>query len=721
MRARSAATRSSSDSSTSEQRIVSLTAPGGYGKSLLVAQWASEDPRPFAWLSLDPDDSDTTLFLQYVAAALTRAGVLEADQLPSPAGMANARSLLPAVRAALFKSRPFVLVIDDTQWLEGDALDALLMLARDIPHGSQLALCGRSDMRRLLSRARVKGETLELTAREIAFDDAEAHELFEREGIDLETAAVQEINSHVEGWAVGLYLCALVIRETGSPPVFGETHSDRFVSDYFEADLARLTGPQLDFLRESSVLVRMSPELCDAALSRSDSRRMLEDIEESNLFLVSLDHERVWFRYHDLFRAALLRQLERSDPGAKSLIQSRASVWCEAHGLADIALRYALAAGDHDRAARLLCTLGLPLYRLGRTATLEESFARFDDPALIDKYPAVSALAAFLHALGGRAFEAERWMNAAVRGLRDDDPLPDGSPNAGLWVAAIEAFMGRHGPEQMRRDAQAAITGLPPSSPLLGVAVWVHATSFLLLGELVEAERRIVAMLEFARETGNLFLLMNAQAQRALLALERGDDDGARSLLGLARPAVNVEDYHGYIHYALIAAAEARIEVRSGNVDVARAALTVCQRLRPLLTRAIPWYAVQTLLEVAEAYRDLGDVKAARAVLLDAVEILTHRPDLGILGPRVRGLQAQLVSRGEGDSGWEWSLTAAELRLLPLLMTHLTLSEIAERLDVSHNTVKTQATSIYRKFDVSSRSGAVQRGAELGLLQATPA
>ena len=704
----------------SEQRIISVTAPGGYGKSLLLAQWASDDPRPLAWLSLDPDDSDTTLFLQYVALALVHAEILEADQLPGSVGMANARSLLPALRAALATSPPFVLMVDDTQWLRGDALDALLLLARDIPHGSQLVLCGRSDLGRLLSRARLGGETLELTAADLALDDSEARELFVNAGIDLSDAVVSDTNRQVEGWAAGLYLCALAMRETGSLPDFGEAHTDRFVSDYFEEDLARLPESQLDFLRESSVLTRMCPELCDAALSRSDSRRMLEEIEKSNLFLVPLDHERVWFRYHDLFRAALQRELEKSDAGAGDRIRLRASEWCEVYGSADRALRYALAAGDNDRAARLLCTVGLPLYQLGRAAMLEECFARFDDPMQITRYPAVSVLAAFFHTLSGRPFQAERWADAAERGLREDDPLPDGSPNASLWVATIEALMCRHGPDQMRRGRHSAIAGLPRPSPMLGLAVWTHATSFLLTGDLVQGERHLAAMIEVASATGNRFAVMNAQAQRALLSLDRGDVDGARMLLGLARPAENIEDYQGYIHFALIAAAEARVEVRSGNVEEAIAALAVCQRLRPLLTRAIPWYSVQTLLEMAEAYCDLGEVNAARAALLDAVEILRHRPDLGILGQRVRQLQAKSVSLGDGHAGWEWSLTTAELRLLPLLMTHLTLSEIAERLDVSYNTVKTQTASIYRKLDVSSRSAAVQRAAELGLLEAVP-
>ncbi len=468
------------------------------------------------------------------------------------------------------------------------------------------------------------------------------------------------------------------------------------------------------------MLTRMCPELCDAVLSRTDSREMLQRIEQSNLFLVPLDRERVWFRYHDLFRAALQRQLETSDGRASTGIRARASAWCDGNGRPEDALRYALAAGDDGRAARLLCTTAIPLYQQGRTALLEEAFSRFDDPVSITRYPAVSVLAALFHTLSGRPFQAERWADGAVRGLREDDPLPDGSTDATHWVATLEALMCRHGPEQMRRDAQSALAGLPRSSPMLGLAAWTHGTSFLLTGDLGEGERRLAAMIEVASVTGNRYAVMTAQAQLALLALGRGDDEAARARLELARPTESVEDYPGYIHFALVAAAEARLEAASGNDEAALVALAVCQRIRALLTRAIPWYSVQTLLEMAEAYCDLGEVNAARAALLDASEILHQRPDLGVLGQRVQRLQAQSLSRGEGQSGWEWSLTTAELRVLPLLMTHLTLGEVAERLGVSHNTVKTQTKSIYRKLDVSSRSEAVQRAAELGLVDAAP-
>ena len=616
-----------------------------------------------------------------------------------------------------------MLVVDDAQWLIGEPLDSLIMLAREIRRESQLVLCGRTDIKRILGRGRAQGEVLEVGTSELAFDDAEAHELFERAGLDLPDHVVQEVNSRVEGWAAGLYLCALVTRESGALPSLEAASIDRFLADYFESEhLAGIPESRLDFLLGSAVLTRMCAELCDAVLERRDSRRLLEEIGSSNLLLVPLDRARVWFRYHDLFRAALLQRLEAADPRARDRLCVRAAEWCESNGLSEEAVRYALAAGDHDRAARLIITIAPPLYRLGRASTLGEWFARFDHPALISRYPEVSSLAAYLHLLSGRAFQAERWADAAARGLGDDDPLPDGSPSARPWVATVEALLCRHGPAQMRRDATAALAELGPSSPLRGTAEWLYATSYLLEGASMEAERRLADAAKVALAMGNQFVGFNAQAQRSLILLERGDEASARSVFELAKPPMfEKEAYRNYIDFALISAAAARLALRAGDIKGALATLAVCQRLRPLLTHAMPWYSVHTLIEMAKSYRELEDFNATRALLRDAAEILRHRPDLGVLGRQVERLRALSAPEHDNGSGWEWSLTKAELRLLPLLMTHLTLREISERLDVSPNTVKTQTTSIYRKLDVSSRSQAVRRAADLGLLDAVPA
>jgi LuxR family transcriptional regulator, maltose regulon positive regulatory protein len=690
-------------------RLVSVVAPGGYGKSIALAQWAREDPRSFAWLTAESTDTDPVLLIRNVLGSLREAGIVETNE----ARLSSA--LVPLVCNSLSQTdEPFVLVIDDAHLLTGESLDVLGLLARSIPHGSQLAFCGRADVRPLVTRARSRSDVLELGPRELALDDAEAAELLAFAGIELTEDAAREFNRRVEGWAAALYLCMLAARETGALPNVDGTSIDRFVDDYVEAEhLSGLSSRVRTFLIESSALVTMCPELCDAVLGRHDSRELLEEIERSNLLLVPLDHERVWFRYHDLFRAALLRQLDRTDPKTRARLCLRAADWCQAQPMLEDAMRYALAADDLDRAAGLLTVVAFPLYRGGRMATLEEWLTRFDDPETMSRYPALAVLASIVHALGGRAFQAERWADGAARAIHDDLPLLDGSPSALPWIATAEALLCRRGPEQMQRDAETALADLGPLSPLRSPAKWLLATSYLIRGDLGEADVRLAEAIEAAEATGATFAWVAAIGQQALIALDRGDDASARALVERAKPTVTAVEFHAYVGLALVTAAEVRLDLRAGDVDRARAGLATCQRLRPLLTRAFPYYSVQTLTEMARAYLELGDIADARAVLFDASEILRERPDLGVLGDDVTQLSLRATT---GFEPVESGLTTAELRLLPLLTTHLTFREIGERLHLSPNTVKTQAISIYRKLDATSRSAAVQRASELGFV-----
>jgi LuxR family transcriptional regulator, maltose regulon positive regulatory protein len=326
-------------------------------------------------------------------------------------------------------------------------------------------------------------------------------------------------------------------------------------------------------------------------------------------------------------------------------------------------------------------------------------------------------LASIVHALGGRAFQAERWADAAARTTHNDVPLPDGSPSVLPWIATLEAFLCRHGPEQMQRDAETALADLGALSPFRPITQWLLATSYLIRGDLGEADVRLTEAVDATEATGSTFAWVAALGQRALIALERGDDASARALVERAQPIVTAVEFHAYLPLAFLTAVEVRLELRAGDVARARAGLATCQRLRPLMTRALPYHCVKVLTEMARAYLELGDIADARAVLFDASEILRERPDLGVLGDDVK----QLILRATtGFVPAESGLTTAELRLLPLLTTHLTFREIGERLNLSLNTVKTHATSIYRKLDATSRSTAVERAAELGLVDAVP-
>ena len=594
--------------------------------------------------------------------------------------------------------------------------DLLGVVVRSIPQGSQLVLAGRSELTSAVARLRAAGALVEVGTGDLALTPAEAGQLLAAAGVGLDDRGAQHLIQHTEGWAAGLYLAALAWRSDGSAPASDPPDLDRFVDDYLRAEhLSSVSRKELEFLTRSSVLDRMSADLCDAVLERRDSGRMLESIERANLFLVPLDRERRWYRYHEIFRAALLKELHRTDPEASLELRRRAAAWCEERGLHEDAMAYASSSGDAERMARLLLRNGFSLYRAGRAATLEGWLAFFDDAERLERFPAVAAIGALLYALRGQPFQAERWLDAAARG-DDVGPLPDGSARVGAWRAAVEAMTCRHGVARMREDASQALAELGPLSPFRHPAMLALGHALLLAGDTAGADAQLEEAHEAAESAGAIFVAVTALAQRALLALDRGDLDAARTLSARARDSVEFERVRGYMELGLLVATQALIATRTGDTRTAERALAQGQQLRPELTYAIPFFAVQTLAVMARAYLGLGDVNGARAVLLDAAEVLRHRPDLGVLVDEVAKLRASVDTRSHPASGWESSLTAAELRLLPLLTTHLTFREIGDRLFVSRNTVKTQAISIYRKLGASSRGEAVQRATELGLV-----
>ncbi|HSL65732.1 MAG TPA: AAA family ATPase, partial [Gaiellaceae bacterium] len=275
-----------------DRRIVSVSAPAGYGKSTLLAQWAAEDPRPFAWIGLDKRDDDPVVLLRSVLASVERQQETEATEALAHAGRVRSwSSLLPDVVAAVSASdRPYVLVFDDVHLLSGSSLDVLGTLVRAVPDGVQLVLSGRREIIPLVARGRARGDVLELGASDLALTDEEAVELVRASGLEVADDTVAELRRRTEGWAAGLYLAVLAARASGALPLV-DASVDRFVEDYLRTEhLAHVPKRQLSFLARSSVFDRMCAELCDAVLERRDSRRVIETIEQSNLFLVPLDH-----------------------------------------------------------------------------------------------------------------------------------------------------------------------------------------------------------------------------------------------------------------------------------------------------------------------------------------------------------------------------------------------------------------------------------------------
>ena len=703
--------------------VAVVSAPAGYGKTTLVAEWQRRDERPFAWLSLDEAENDPTVFLTYVAAALDRVQALDPGVLEALSGARSPQSIVARLGRSLAALRfPIVIALDDVHVLSAPTcIDALALLIEQLPAGSQLVLVSRRVPKLPLGKLRAEGRILEIGPNDLSLSVREAQALVAGAGLKLAGHEVEALTRSTEGWPAGLYLAALSLRASreGGRTAATIRGDDRYISDYFRLVLLEsLPEAEIEFLTRSSVLDRMCGSLCDHVLERSDSALELERLERSNLFVVPLDHERRWYRFHRLFRSMLVDELERREPGLARRLSSRAAEWHVEGGDVEAAIDYAHAAGDGGRVIELVGIAAHPAYQSGRFATVERWLARLEDEQELTENTGLAVLGGWAHALGGRPEAALRWAHVAEQGP-PDAVMPDGDP-ALAWTSALRSALCAEGIETMQVDAEAAMRAAHPGSQADATGAVLLGLAHVLAGDEEVGERMLVEAGELAVEVGTTDCATLALAMRSLLANDRNDAAEAESLALQARDLVDAARLDDYATSALTYVASARAALRHNNWTRAATDMERATQLMPLLTYAMPWLAVQVRLELAKAHLSLVNWSSAAAVMGEVDELLARRPGLGVLNGQAGELQQRLAASNQLDDNWASSLTGAELRLLPLLTTHLSFREIAERLFVSRNTVKTQAISVYRKLGVSSRSEAIERATELGLF-ATPA
>jgi LuxR family transcriptional regulator, maltose regulon positive regulatory protein len=706
----------------SNASVVSMTAPAGYGKTTLLAEWAERDRRPFAWVSIDEADGDPVVFLGHVSVALDRVesidpGVFEA--IASPTGISPRRVLSRLGSALATRTRPFVLVLDDIDGLsEPMVTDVVMTLAGYVPAGSLLALSGRALPNNGLARLRADGRLVEVGVDDLALGPPQAHRLLRGAGVRATKAEAAELADATEGWPVGLYLAALSLQEQGRstlPPI-RFTGDDRFVVDYVRSEvLGPLSRDRQRFLIRTSILDRLNGSVCDAVMERSGSARTLESIERQNLLLVPLDRQREWYRYHHLFRDVLRAELARREPDTIPELHRRAADRFEEAGMLEDAFMHAHASGDNERAAELLQRMGLAYYRNGRSATLRRWLDLLGEDVVAGN-GGLALMAAWIAALSGDPVAADRWASAA-----DHVPLTGpsflGSASLRSVAAMVHATMSRGGAVAMYQAAELAVREEPGSSPFRASALAYLGIATLIGGDDEAADALFAEASEVGERMGGMNAASLAFAERSLIATSRGDRDAADEYARLARAVVHDAHLDELITTGPVYAASARAALRAGDQEQARVELSAAQHLRPILTWGFPTISVQTRLELARVHVGLSDVPGARTLLAEVDEILAHRPDLGTLTTQAVELRTHIGSVRSGRSPGPTTLTAAELRLLTFLPTHLSFREIGARLFISPNTVKTQAISIYRKLGVSARSDAVQAARDLSLLE----
>jgi LuxR family maltose regulon positive regulatory protein len=701
--------------------VISVVAPAGYGKTTLLAQWAERKVPRVGWVSVDDRDNDPVVLLTYVAVALDRVEAIDPRVFralaSSGAGVEVPRRLVAAMAGM---GHPVALVIDNVEVVTNpESLDAIAGLALGLPMGSQLAIGSRDVLPLPTARLRAQGAIVEVGVDELAMDSREAGSLLKEAGVELGGGDLDELVGRTEGWPVGLYLAALAVNAGGSPAAVGAglTGDDRYIGDYLRLEiLDRVSPAEASFLTYTSVLERMCGPLCDAVVGVTGSAALLERLERRNLLVVPLDRRREWYRYHQMFRDLLVSELRRSDLGVIPELHRRAAAWCEANGMPENAIDHSQAAGDADTVARLVLQNANPVWASGRSDTVLRWMEWFESNDLIARYPGTAVNGALLLALAGRPAGVERWADAA-EATSTTGALTDGSTIEAM-LAYLRANLCRNGIEAMRRDAQVALHGLSATSPFRANMIQVEGLSHLLEGDIDRADASFARAVDEATRFDQRPFVALLLADRGTVALERHDPAAAGTFADRALTILHDGLFDDYWTSALVYAWTARVAALRGDSEQARQLVARAARLRPLLTYALPVESARALLEMARAYIALADPGGARAVLREASDIVQQRPALGNLPQQVDEVRAKvdtIQAEGLGAS----SLTTAELRLLPLLPTHLTFREVGERLYLSRHTVKTQVISIYRKLGVSSRSAAIDRMRELGLLEHT--
>jgi LuxR family transcriptional regulator, maltose regulon positive regulatory protein len=583
-----------------------------------------------------------------------------------------------------------LLLVDDADALRSPAaVTALQQLLHETAAGTTVAFAARAEPPRLLPRLRASGRLLDIGPSDLTLGERDAQALLRRAGVLLPERDAARLVERTEGWPAALALAALALRGGVAPATFGG--DDRYLVEYLEAEqLAALTPAERRFAEQTCILDELTLDACTALVDHLEGKRTLASLERKGL-VVPLDHRRERYRYRRLVRDALLTRLEPQR--SRSLHRAVAS-WSAARGANEDALRHAIAAEDFRLAGKLGAQAVPAALRDGRIGAAEELLDALDDERLPQPDAEVCLAGWWLCALRGRATDSRRWADAALRRLTPGDPR----------AVVLQALRARDGANTMLVDADAACVELPAGSPWHAAATIARGVASGLVSD-DAGDADLVDVLD--SDASDLRLLASALLARR--ADEHGDDPVTRVLVAaLPREAT--------VLHVLVHALSSRAALRAGDRDAAVQDVDRADELAGLLTPAAPWLSAIAGLELVRTHAVLGDADRARLALRRVADVLRARPGFTSLVHEMNELDARVQLLAEPEGRWATSLTRAELRLLPLLATHLSFREIGQRLFVSRNTVKTQAISIYRKFGVSSRSEAIARAADFGLL-----
>lgn len=648
------------------RKLTLISAPAGFGKTTLISEWIAGCERPAAWLSLDEEDSDLTRFLTYLIAALQttmpQVGEAVLGALQSPQPPPTEAILTTLVNDLTASPDHLVLVLDDYHVIDAPQVDdALTFLIEHLPPQLHLVITTREDPDLPLARLRARGQMTELRANDLRFTHAETTEFLNRVmGLNISTADVAALEARTEGWIAGLQLAAISMQGQRDTTTFIQsfTGSHRFVMDYLVEEVLHQQPAHVQtFLLHTSILDRLCGPLCDAVLldESASGQATLAYLEQANLFLVPLDNERRWYRYHHLFAQLLRQQLrqntnppaETSEPDAAEL-HIRASVWYEENGFELDAFHHAAAADDIERARRLIENTGVPLYFRGAARPIRNWLESLS-ATVLDNNPALWVLYGWVAMATFENAQAEPKLQAAEAALQQfepDDSAQNSVRDLAGRIAALRAMLAanHYQTDTIIVQSQRALELLHPDNLYMRTVVMrTLAIAYQFRGERAAARNAYTEAIAMSEASGNLFVnilattglgiiqLSDNQLHRAAESYQRALDligdprqpMACSAYLGLARIHYEWNDLDRAQQYGEQAVQLARqIDV----VDVSASGELFLATLA--LAQGDVVQAVALLAELEQVVHQRGFVRQIPAVAAVQVRVMLHEGDV---------------------------------------------------------------------------------------------
>jgi len=734
-------------------KLTLVVAPAGFGKSTLISQWVQESRRPATWLTLDEHDNDPARFLIYLIAALQQlhptCGTQTAALLRSPQPPPMETLLITLLNEATLLPQPCLLIGDDYHLITAEAIHQMMnFLLAHLPQQLHFVLVSRQVPPLTLARLRVQGALTEIQATDLRFSATEAAEFFARATSEpLPAAIVADLHERTEGWPAGLRLAAVVLQ--GAPPTVRAARvatlladfrgDEHHVFDYLTEEVFdRLSIEQQTFLVQTAVLDRLCGPLCAAVTDNQESQPLLEGLVRDNLFLLPLDNQRQWYRYHPLFADFLRHRLQRQSAGQVDAYHRRAANWYAGQGFAEAAIDHALAAHDDQLAAQLIEDNCLRLARSNEVFRLT-GWLRLLPPSFIQSRPLLAFAQAGAALLTSQFLQARQWLEVAEGALA---ALP-ATTTLSLSVKTVQGYLDalrctvminlRDPVAEIIVIARRALANLPTDESFLRGAVALNlGDAYARQQEETLAADAFAQAVALTEEAGNLTVHLAALGSQGELLAHQGHSTEAAAIFQQAIALGQAWGQNtGQIHPAtgkalafyanLLATWEQWVEAER----VARDAVECCQRW------GHPQHRVDSYLALAHSLFGQGKIAEVQETLTTARRVAAENwqrsQEQGVHSTaaralldrveRVQYLPPTLIRRTSTPTTTLIEpLSERECDVLRLMADDLTYEAIGATLFISLNTVRTHAKNIYSKLNVNRRSQAIARGRELGLL-----